>query len=164
MRIGLIRAAWLVVAGVGFVAIAPGLSPGGDGDKGQPAPTVENTVRLEIEIAGLGPDGAKVVVKPAHPGCRFKEKTETIPKGAGGEVAKVKPFTVVASTTAADRDCSFQITVTEPGKEPRTFRRGLRLNPPAASAKATPVRTLKCYLATTAVAIKDGGKDSKTRR
>jgi len=166
MRIRLIQASWLIVAGIGCVAIAPGMSWGGDGDKDQPKttpPAVENVVRLEIQIAGLGVDGAKVAVKPAHPGCKFPEKIHTIARGTTGEIVKVPPFSVAATTTTADRDCSFEIVVTEPGKEPRTFRRGLRLNPPPAGGTAKPSRTLKCYLATTAVAVKTDGK-TPTRR
>ena len=161
MRIGQIRAAWLIVAGSGFVAIAACPLRAGEGDK--PATPVVNTVRLEIQIAGLGAEGAKISVKPAHPGCRFKAEERKIPKGAGADIVKVPPFSVAASTTSADRDCSFEITITEPGHEPRKFRRGLRLNPPADGEITAPVRTLKCYLATTAVAIKDDGKTTPRR-
>lgn len=156
MRIGLNRAAWLIIAGSGLVALVEGPSRAGDDKK--PATPVVNTVRLEIQIAGLGSEGAKVTVKPAHPGCKFEVRPREIPKGAGGDVVKLVPFNVVASTTSADRDCSFEITIAQPGHEPRTFRRGLRLNPPTAGTITAPVRTLKCYLATTAVAIKDDGK------
>jgi hypothetical protein len=72
-----------------------------------------------------------------------------------GEVYTIPPMAIVASTTSADRDCSFEIIVTEPGREPKKFRRGLRLAPETEGAIASPSRTLKCYLPATTVAIKD---------
>ena len=163
MRRGLNRTGWLLVAGcLASIAPASALRAGlaGDGD----TPPVENTVKLEIHIAGLGREGGKLTIKPAHPGCQFRPVEMTIPKGmgAGAEVVKLKPVAVSARTTAADRDCSFEITLSEPGREPKVYRRGLRLNPPAPDdATPTPARTLKCYLPATAVAAKEG---SKTRR
>lgn len=149
MRIGIQKTAWLLAAGWGLAAVASA----GDGDK--PAAPIANTVKLEIQISGLGPEGAKVAIKPAHKGCKFDALEIPVAKGAGGEVVKLKPIAVNVSSTSPDRDCSFEITLTEPGREPRTYRRGLRLNTPAAGAAAAPIKTLKCYLPATAVAVKD---------
>jgi hypothetical protein len=162
MRIGLQRTAWLLAAGWGLTAIVASSSRAlaGDGD----TPAVVNTVNLEIEISGLAGKGGKVTIKPAHPGCQFKAISVPLEKRAGGDMVKLAPITVAASTTSADRDCSFEITVTEPGREPKTIRRGIRLNPPVAGAKVAPSRTLKCSMSATAIAIKDAGKSTTPRR
>jgi hypothetical protein len=163
MRIGLRKAAWLLLAaGCGLVAFGSMEARAIDGDDDVPA--IENTIRLEIQISGLGPQGAKVAIKPAHAGCKFKTIEKTIPKGTKAEVFKLDPIAVAATSVSADRDCSFEITVSEPGREAKVFKRGLRLMAPAAGATEIPSRTLKCYLPTTALASKDDAKNPKTRR
>ena len=164
MRIGFKQTAKLLAAAWGLAAIGTSSASASDGDGVADTTALANTVRLEIQISGLGANGGKVTIKPAHPGCKFKAVAIPIAKGAEGEVVKLDPISVSASTTSADRDCSFEITLNEPGREPKTFRRGLRLNPPAAGATAAPSRTLKCYLPATAVAIKDDGKTTPPRR
>lgn len=162
MRNGFMRTVGLLAAGCGLVLFGCSFASAsvGDGD-----PSVENTVRLEIQISGLGPQGAKIAIKPAHPSCNFKAPDPiVIPKGTKGEVIKLKPIAVAASTTSADRDCSFEITITEPGQDPKVFRRGLRLATPPAGTSAPPSRTLKCYLPATAVAVKDNGKGDTKRK
>lgn len=163
MRIELQKASRLfVAAGCVLVAMSTTCIRAFAGDGGK-TPTVQNNVKLEIQIAGLGTDGAKVTIKPAHAGCQFKAIEKPIPKGSKGDVFKLEPISVTASSTSADRDCSFEITVTEPGHEPKTYRRGLRLAVPAAGSSEAPSRTLKCYLPAIAVASKDDGR-GKTRR
>jgi hypothetical protein len=58
---------------------------------------------------------------------------------------------VVASSLNADRDCTFAITVKEPGQEPKTYRRGLRLRL-AEDGEDLPVQTLKCSISTPSIA------------
>ena len=164
MRIGLNRTVWLLAAGCGLAVLgAPGVSisaaTAGNGDPS----AVSNTVRLEIQLAGLGANGGKVTIKPAHPGCQFKPVAIPIAKGPAGDVVKLDPISVSASTTSADRDCTFEITLTEPGRETKTFRRGLRLNPPTPGVATAPARSLKCYLPVT-VAIKDDAKATTRKR
>lgn len=154
---GLLAAAW----GLAAIGILSASTRAGDGDGVSDLPAVANTVRLEIQISGLGGNGGKVTIKPAHPSCKFKVVAIPIAKGAEGDTVKLDPITVTASTTSADRDCSFEITLTEPGRQPKTFRRGVRLNPPAAGATTAPSCVLKCRLPATAVAIKDDGKTTK---
>lgn len=162
MRIRSWMTAGTLLAGLAFAFAATSFARAAEAD-GENA-TVENTVKLEIQISGLGPNGGKVEIKPAHPGCKFKPLPPvTLKKGAAPDVVKLEPIAVVASTTSADRDCSFEITLTEPGRTPVTFRRGLQLSP-ASSGSAKPSRTLKCYLPATAVASKDDPKTSKPRR
>ncbi len=157
--------AWLLVAASGLATIAPARAASGD-DAGKAetdaTATVASAVKLEIQITGLGSEGAKVSIKPAHPGCRFKAVEKTIPRNANSGVVRLSPITVAASTTAADRDCSFAITVTEPGRPPKTFRRGLQLS--ASDAKPAKAQALKCYLSATEVAARDDAKTAKTRR
>lgn len=163
MRIGFKKIAGLLAAswGLAVVGTVSASARAGDGDGVSDTPAVANTVRLEIQISGLGANGGKVTIKPAHPGCKFKAVAIPIAKGAEGDVVKLDPISVVASTTSADRDCSFEITLTEPGREPKTFRRGVRLNPPAAGGSTAPSCVLKCRLPATAVAIKDDGRTTK---
>ena len=129
-----------------------------------PTVAIENTVKLEIQISGLGAKGAKIEIKPAHPGCKFKLEPIKIPKGTGGDLVKLDTITVLASTTHSDRDCSFEITLTEPGRTPKTFRRGLQLAATTPGVATLPSRTLKCYLPATAIASKDDPKATKPRR
>ncbi len=162
MRIRSWTTAWALLAGLSCVTFAatPAIAAEADGES---AP-VENTVKLEIQISGLGANGGKVEIKPAHPGCKFKAVERTIAKGTRAEIVKLEPISVVASTTSADRDCSFEITLIEPGRAARTFRRGLQLAPVSAEVPNSPTRTLKCYLPATVVASKDAPKTTKPRR
>ena len=117
---------------------------------------IANTVSLELKIAGLGPQGCEVEIKPGHPGCSFDgmPKRFTVKGGASNSIQKIEPIKVVARTTSADRDCMFAITIREPGKPPRTVRRGISLEAPTAGSPR-PVRTLTCYLSTPSLAVKD---------
>jgi hypothetical protein len=157
--------AWAFVAASGLAMIALARAASGD-DAGKAdadaTPTVASSVKLEIQITGLGSEGAKVSIKPAHPGCQFKVVEKTIPRNVNAGVVRLTPITVSASTTAADRDCSFAITVTEPGRPPKTFRRGLQLS--ASDPKTAKVQALKCYLSATEVAARDDAKTAKPRR
>ncbi len=159
-----IRLWWATPAAVMFLtmAVAPIATARADASSADDkAPPVTNRVNLEIQISGLGQQGAKIEVKPAHPDCKFNVVGITIPKGDRGDVVKITPFAVNATTTNPDRDCSFEITVTEAGQKPKTFRRGLRLTAPAAQGAEAPISTLRCYLPATTLAAKD---TAKTRR
>ena len=120
------------------------------------APPVANTVRLELQIAGLGPAGCAVEVRPAHPGCRFAEVVAQVDASGVGmsRTARLPAFLIDAQSTSADRDCTFAITIREPDRPAMTFRRGLRLQPQA-DGQPIPVRTLTCYLISPALARKD---------
>ena len=169
MRIRSLKAARAWVACLALASFAPAPARAGDEPKKSAPPAVANTVRLEIQIAGLGARGGKVEIKPAHPGCKFKKVEKAIPKKAGGAITTLDPIAVEVSSTSPDRDCSFEITVTEPGLKPVTFRRGLQLAPIAeadkAKGKATaaPARTLKCYLPAAMIAAKDAPEDRPRR-
>jgi hypothetical protein len=94
-------------------------------------------VQLELAIAGLGPRGCDVEIKPGHEGCKFRTVSQHV-DSAGKAV--IDPFDV--TTSSADRECAFAITIREPGQAPRTVRRGLRLALPKTGA----VSRLTCYL------------------
>ena len=118
-------------------------------------PPVANTVRLELQIAGLGPEGCAVEVRPAHPGCNFAEVVAQVDAaGSGtGRTVRLSPFNIDARSSSADRDCTFAITIREPDRPAMTFRRGLRLLPQA-DGQPVPVRTLTCYLISPTLASK----------
>lgn len=88
-----------------------------------PATAATYRVRLALSIAGLTPSGCDVEIKPAHPGCTFKPRVEHI--GPGGQATLDIDG---IQTVSADRDCSFAITMREPGQTPHTTYRGLRLS------------------------------------
>ncbi len=117
---------------------------------------VENKVNLVLQISGLGPEGAKIEIKPGHKGCQFKPFVGTIPKGGvlNGSVARLDPIKIEARSTTADRDCSFAITVKEPGQPPKTYLRGLRLAQQEAG-KPLPEKMLKCYLSSPSIASRE---------
>jgi hypothetical protein len=119
-------------------------------------PPVTNTVKLELQIAGLGPQGCAVEVRPAHPGCQFSEVVTQVRSSPSGSSRTVRlPALVIdARSTGADRDCTFAITIREPNRPAMTFRRGLRLAPQVAG-RPTPVRTLSCYLSSPSLAAKN---------
>jgi hypothetical protein len=129
---------------------ASGATPTWAGDK-----PVENQVNLQLQIAGLGSEGCKVEIQPGHAGCQFDKIEKTIKAGQGGGVVTLRPIVVDARSTGADRDCSFAITIKEPGQPARTVRRGLRLTAQTAG-KAKPTQTLKVYLSAPSVAVRDG--------
>jgi hypothetical protein len=138
-------------------ALGLGLSPSRAADDDPPAevPVVENKVKLDLRISGLGAEGGTIEIKPGHKGCKFKPVVLTLarPKGVDPD-APLQPrdgIVVLASTISADRDCSFAITIKEPGQKPKTYRRGLRLDP-AEAGKPLPEQTLKVYLSTPSIA------------
>jgi hypothetical protein len=70
---------------------------------------------------------------------------------AGGSVVRLDEIAIDAMSTGADRDCSFRITIREPGRPPRSFLRGIRL----AGGDGAKPQTLRCYLSTASLAARD---------
>jgi hypothetical protein len=118
------------------------------------------TVRLTVEIAGLGRHGCDVEVRPGNPSCKFRTLKVT-KDGVAVERSQDGPHHVSSEGHAflelrdvelrgADRTCTVAITVREPGHVAKTVYRGFRLAPrteaetKAASAKTVPAFT--CYL------------------
>jgi hypothetical protein len=121
-------------------------------------PKVRNEVQLVLQISGLGSEGAEIEIKPGHAACDFQPISRKLPQVAAGSVVKTNPILVTAESRGADRDCSFAITIKEPGKPARKYVRGVRLSPQVAGG-ALPVQKLNCYLSMTSIA----STDSKTR-
>lgn len=117
----------------------------------EPSPAVENKVNLQLRIAGLRADACEVEIKPGHPGCQFTTITRRVTRS---DAAGTLDLPIVARSIGADRDCSFAITVREPGQPPKTYRRGVRLSPATAS-QPTPSQTLKVYLNAPSLAARD---------
>ena len=112
---------------------------------------LKNKVTLQLQLSGLGKQGCVIEIKPAHPACSFKPMKFKVGGMAADRAVTLDPIVFDASSTGADRDCSFAITLREPGQNPRTFQRGLRLSEPMPE-QDTPEKTLKCYLSASSVA------------
>ena len=103
----------------------------------EPATTAPTyVVELDLKIAGLGRKGCDVEIKPGNNGCKFKPVTQHI-DADGKATIKFKDI----ETQSADRDCTFAITVHEPGQAEKTVKRGLRLKSPG-----NPGQSLNCFL------------------
>lgn len=106
--------------------------------KSQPADL--HAVTVELRIAGLGAQGCEVEIKPAHPACEFQPIRTHVDKAG-----KAKLSFPDVRTRSADRDCTFAITIKEPGHADRTIRRGMRLAAADSPDRASP-QNLTCYL------------------
>ncbi len=128
---------------------------------GDPTP-IKQKVRLNLRLDGIVADkGIEVVIKPGHPGCRFKPIT--LPVKGDGLIRDIPPFEV--ETFAADRDCSFAITLKEPGQPDKTVRRSLQLVAPVAG-KADEPQALTCYVTSKSLSTAPvvGKADESTRK
>jgi len=119
------------------------------------APPVVNQVKIQLEITGLSQDGCEIEVTPANAGCEFEKLSYRVPSpGRRDARVRVTFKPVRAACTNADRECSFAITLREPGQPPRTFHRGLRLKLPEASGNV-PAQTMTCYLSSPSLAARE---------
>jgi hypothetical protein len=112
-------------------------------------PAAPRTVKLDLAIDGLGPKGCDVEIKPGDASCQFKPGNAKYLGKVGNpyHIDSAGKETIdldVVRTTSADRFCIFEITVREPGQEPTTIRRGLRLSN-ATPGNPAPVQTLTCF-------------------
>ena len=114
------------------------------------APPVKQKVVLQIRLDGLAAgSGAQLVIKPGHRACKFAEVVYSY-KGQE-RIQDIPPIDV--ESLSADRDCSFAITLKEPGQPDKVFRRSLQLAAPSDAAAGKP-QVLQCYLSSQAVAAK----------
>ena len=139
-------AALALAAGVALVAARPATRAG-------ETPAVVNKVTLDLRIAGLGPKGCEVEIKPGHPLCDSSRsrRRHVRRQGAGqadarrdqGQVDEPRPRLHVrdhrqgARPAAADRP---------PGHPARR---------PDAPAPRRPSRPSRCYLRSPSLAAKD---------
>jgi hypothetical protein len=144
----------LTLAASALLGLVLGFGPAGasraDDAKSTPipatAPPVENTpaasrVQLNLDIAGLGPQGCDVEIAPGHMGCQFRPVSFHLSRH---EANNKKILFEDIQTTGSDRYCIFAITIREPGHPVKTIRRGLRLVAP--SSQPSPSQLLFCYL------------------
>jgi hypothetical protein len=110
-------------------------------------------VEVDLKIAGLGRKGCDVEIKPGNSGCKFKAVTQHI-EADGKATIKFKDI----ETQSADRDCTFAITVHEPGQAEKTVKRGLRLKSPG-----NPGQSLNCFLSSPSK-IARAEKENATKR
>ena len=118
-------------------------------------PPVKQKVVLQIRIDGLTPgSGAQLVIKPGHRACKFAEIV--YPFKGEANIKDIPPIDV--ESLSADRDCSFAITLKEPGQPDKVFRRSLQLAAPTATtsddAAGVKPQVLQCYLSSHSVAAK----------
>ena len=100
-------------------------------------------VRLMLRIAGLGAEGCEVEIKPATPACRFTPMKRQVSSSGELNDVIIKDLEV----RGANRNCSFAITVTEPGQKSRTILRGFRLAAaPSDPGTPAPLQTFACWL------------------
>lgn len=118
------------------------------------APVTRSTVSLQLQITGLAAGESVIEIKPGHPACSFPTVTRTVRSGVDGGMLRLEPIVVEALSQGADRDCSFAITIREPGQKPQTFRRGIRLSTSEDGSIARP-QTLKLYLSAPSVAARE---------
>jgi hypothetical protein len=123
-----------------FALAAFGVSPARAGLDLESQPEVVNQIKLELRIAGLGKDGCEVEIKPAHAACEFDVIKQKVDRRGF-----LDPTPFLAKSASADHDCTFAIVIREPGKPPRTLRRGIRLDPQVDGA-SVPKRRLPCYV------------------
>ena len=139
-------AAWMLLTAVGAM-----VSPAADG--GGSPPAIKQKVRLDIRLDGTSAaSGVEIVIKPGHPATKFKEVVYKVKQD--GDIRDIPPIEV--ETLSADRDCSFAITLKDPGHADKVFRRSVQLNPPTEAIPGKPevMPTLKCYLSSRDVAAK----------
>jgi hypothetical protein len=110
-------------------------------------------VQLELRIAGLGASGCDVEIRPGHPGCKFQPITRHV-TSTGQLSLELRDV----ETKNADRDCTFAITIREPGHETRTVHRGLRISPQAEKG-----RLLTCYLSSPSRIAKANSESTSKR-
>ena len=131
-------------------------SPAPAGSPAQAAATKSETVSLQLRIAGLGPKGCEVEIKPGHPGCKFKALKETV-----GESGILNLVLKDVQTVSADRDCTFAITIHEPGQADRTMFRGLRIT---ATPEKNKLPSLVCYLSSPSRLAKASETEAASKR
>ena len=138
------------------LALAGGIAAAGDDDEPAEEAGITNKVTLQLQLSGIGRQGCVVEIKPAHPACKFKAMKFKVAGLSSDRAVALDPIVFDACSTSADRDCSFAITIREPGQAPRTFQRGFRLLEPT-SETPVPEKTLKCYLSASVLAKRAEG-------
>ena len=122
------------------------------------APPAAHKVSLRLNIAGLGRGGCDVDVKPAHAGCTVPPSRPARRPRREGQIDLDD-----VRSTGADRDCSFAITIREPGHADKTVRRGFQLAAPVAGRPAV-VQSFDCYLSSPSLLARNSDHAHATLR
>ncbi len=150
---------WKALVGFGVLGCLICAAASHADDKIKP---VVNHVNLELKMDGMGDEGCEVVIKPGHPSSKFRQVQVKFGPGTAKEKYESYkvPFTIVAQSTSADRDCSFEVIIKEPGKPDRSYQRGLRLAV-REEGKPIPVKSPTFYLTAPSLASKAKGETKK---
>jgi hypothetical protein len=106
------------------------------------SPASTKPVELNLMIAGLGKDGCEVEVRPGSRSCRFKPQEQHV-----NSVGKASFVLKDVELRGADRNCTFAITVREPGQAPKTIYRGFRLSTkPDSPRTASASHSFTCFM------------------
>ena len=142
------------MAALTLVAASVGVSALTSARAGDPTP-VKQKVKLTLRLDGIVAEkGVELVIKPGHPGCRFKPIVRPI-KG-DGNITDIPPIEV--ESFAADGDCSFAITLKEPGQPEKTVRRNIQLVP------AAEPQALMCYVSSKSLSAPVAKAEETTRK
>ena len=113
---------------------------------------VKNTIQLQLQITGLANAGCVLKIAPGHAGCKFKTyEARILDNGGRDGMIRLDTIKLDVESSAADRDCSFAITITEPGQPPRTYHRGLRLESQT-NRSTIPLQKVNLYLTSPSLA------------
>jgi hypothetical protein len=125
---------------------------------------IRRKVALTLKFEGLSPQGGEVEIKPGNAACRFesiKFQTKGHPRSSTDGRINLDPIDV--ETFSADRDCSFAITLKEPGLPEKKVRRILRITP-TPDGKPAPPQLLTCFISSTSLNPPVARKEEETKR
>ena len=127
--------------------------------------SAKRKVALSLKFDGLSPQGGEVEIKPGNAGCKFetiKFQTKGHPRASSDGRINLDPIEV--QIFSADRDCSFAITLKEPGLPDKTVRRVLTIIPATDAKQPTP-QTMTCFISSTSLDPQIGkAGESKTKK
>lgn len=129
----------------------------------EPAPTKQK-VELILKFDGLNPEGGDVEIKPGNAGCKFetiKFKTKDHPRTMNDGKIKLDPIEV--ETQSADGNCSFSITLKEPGQPDKVVRRSVRVTT-TNTGKATKPTAMTCYISSNSMVASKPADETKKKR
>ena len=132
----------------------------------EPAPAKQK-VALSLKFDGLSAQGGEIEIKPGNAGCKFetmKFQTKGHPRTDSSGRINLDPFEI--ETQSADRNCSFSITLKEPGQPDKTVRRTLRITPSPEGKSPVP-QSLTCFISSNSlspVVTTSKPDDSKTKK
>ena len=128
---------------------------------GEPTP-IKQKVKMSLRLAGVTGDG-EILIRPGHAGCRFEPISFKVSDKPADSYGMIHLAAVDVETVTADRDCSFAITLKEPGKADKTVRRNLRIIPDVEGRPSEP-QTLRCYVSSNTQSSPVAGQPDDSKR